>query len=79
MFPEPDCDRGYSFDLLEEVLGDERFAELMDWMHGQTMALCEGHQYNHGTRAYYSTGDVHGPVVYSHDVHRFLSGGLVID
>lgn len=79
MFPEPDCDRGYSFDLLSETLGAERFAELMDWMNGQTMMLCEGRRYDHDTREYYATHDAHGPVVYAWDVSNFLRGGPIWD
>lgn len=61
MLPEPDCtDDAYSFDLLAETLGEEKFAELMDWMHGQTMRLC----------------DDHGPVVYAWDVASFLREGV---
>jgi hypothetical protein len=79
MFPEPDCDSGYSFDLLEEVLGDARFAELMDWMRGQTLMLCDGRRYDHDTQEYYETGHAHGPVVYTWDVQNFLRGGPILD
>lgn len=79
MFPEPNCTHGYSFDLLDETLGAERFAELMDWMRGQTMMLCDGRRYDHDTREYYETGHVHGPVVYPWDVQRFLRGGPIVD
>lgn len=79
MFPEPDCDRGYSFDLLEETLGEVRFDELMKWMYGQTMAICDGQRYDHDTKQYHDTGHAHGPVVYSYDVHRFLAGGPILD
>lgn len=79
MFPDPDCTHGYSFDLLEETLGDARFAELMDWMRGQTMMLCDGRRYDHDTREYYETHDAHGPVVYTWDVQNFLRGGPILD
>lgn len=79
MFPEPDCTHGYSFDLLNETLGAERFAELMDWMHGQTMMLCDGRRYDHDTQEYYETHDPHGPVAYTWDVQRFLKGGPILD
>lgn len=68
MFPEPDCTHGYSFDLLSETLGDDGFASLMDWMHGQTMMLCDG-----------TSHPAHGPVVYTGDVRRFLNGGWIYD
>lgn len=79
MFPEPDCTHGYSFDLLEETLGAARFAELMDWMRGQTMMLCDGRRYDHDTQEYYETHDAHGPVVYTWDIQRFLRGGPILD
>lgn len=79
MFPNPDCDRGYSFDLLKETLGAARFSELMDWMHGQTMMLCDGRRYDHDAREYYETHPAHGPVVYTWDVERWLKGGQILD
>ena len=71
MFPEPDCTHGYSFDLLEETLGAARFAELVDWMRGQTLMLCDGRRYE--------THNAHGPVVYTWDVQNFLRGGPILD
>ncbi len=68
MLPEPDCTHGYSFDLLSETLGAETFADLMDWLHGQTMMLCDGTDHL-----------AHGPVVYTGDVRRFLNGGWIYD
>lgn len=79
MLPEPDCDRGYSVDLLKETLGEDRFSALMDWMYGQTMMLCDGRRYDHEAKAYYETHAAHGPVVYTWDVQRFMDGRPVID
>lgn len=79
MFPEPDCTYGYSLYLLEEALGADRFTELMDWMHGQTIMLCDGKRYDHATRKYVETHDPDGPVVYTGDVQRFLRGGPIVD
>lgn len=79
MFPEPNCTYGYSFDLLEETLGAETFESLMDWMHGQTLMLCDGRRYDHETESYTETHDAHGPVVYTGDVRRFLNGGWIYD
>lgn len=79
MFPEPDCDRGYSRGVLEDALGAERFAELMDWMYGQTMMLCDGRRYDHDAKEYYETHPAHGPVVYTWDVEWFLRGGRIVD
>lgn len=79
MFPEPDCTHGYSFDLLRGTLGAERFAGLMDWMHGQTMMLCDGRRYDPETEGYTETHDAHGSVVYAWDVSNFLRGRSILD
>jgi len=79
MFPEADCNGGYSFALLEATLGEERFAELTDFMNGQTMTLCEGRRYDHETESYTETHEAHGPVVYTWDVERFMRGGPILD
>jgi len=79
MLPDPDCRHGYSFDLLEEALGEERFDELMHWMGGQTLMLCDGRRYDPVTESYTETHEAHGPVVYAWDVKRFLAGGPILD
>jgi hypothetical protein len=79
MLPEPDCTHGYSFDLLEETLGKERFDRLMHWMRGQTMMLCDGRRYDHDAKSYEETHEAHGPVVYAWDAERFLAGGPILD
>lgn len=79
MFPEPDCTHGYSHALLKENLGVEGFSDLMTWMYGQTMMLCDGRRYDHETKEYVKTHDAHGPVVYTGDVRRFLNGGWIYD
>lgn len=79
MFPEPDCDHGYSVALLEETLGEERFKELMGWLYGQTMMLCDGRRYDPVTESYTETHEAHGPVIYAWDVERFMRGGPILD
>lgn len=81
--PKPHCKYGYTLSqLLDDVFsGDqERFDSLMKWMYGQTMTLCDGRLYNHETKEYEKGCDEpHGPVVYTHDLRRFLLGLPVID
>lgn len=51
-------------------------------MVGQTVALCDGKEYNHETNEYRATecaSAPHGLVVYPSDLARFLSGQPVID
>lgn len=79
MLPEPDCTHGYSVDLLEEYLSKEDFKDLMWWMRGQTMALCDGRRYDYEKREYYETGHSHGPVVYPWDVKRWERVGPILD
>lgn len=77
--PPKSCEGGYTRDDLERLLG-ERLAAFDSWMRGQTMGICDGRRYDHGRREYEPTGcGPHGPVAYSHDVKRFLSGGSVVD
>lgn len=79
MLPEPDCTHGYSVDLLEESLSKADFENLMAWLRGQTMMLCDGRRYNHETKAYEPTHDPHGTVVYAWDVKRWERGGPILD
>lgn len=79
MLPEPDCTHGYSIALLEDSLPKDLFENLMAWMYGQTMMLCEGRLYNHESKSYEPTHDAHGPVVYAWDVERWERGGPILD
>lgn len=77
--PKPECRYGYTTGQLRTILED-RFEEFFKWMYGQTMSLCDGRSYNHETKEYEKGCDEpHGPVVYSHDLRRFLLGLPVID
>lgn len=74
-FPGPDCESGYSWDYLEEIMDHETFVTFSRWMNGQTCTICDGRRYNHGTREYEPTecaANPHGGVAYTWDVERFL-------
>ena len=78
--PEAQCEMGYTRAQLGIILGNE--LETFDsWMRGQTMAICEGKQYNHDTKEFEEMchGVMHGPVVYSDDLSRYLAGLPIID
>lgn len=81
MIPEPECRGGYPFYQAEEVVGIERFPKLMEWMAGQTMMLCQGVKYEPdlGHEVEACGGVAHGPVIYVHDLRRFLANLPVID
>lgn len=79
---EPKCKLGYPLDQLQEILGIDKYQQLMRWMRGQTMGVCDGRRYNYDTREYepYCDGPPgHGGCVYPHDLERFLAGRSVID
>lgn len=81
MIPDPECESGYPWSQIETFLGVERTEELMRWMRGQTMTLCEGRRYSHDTEDYSEKcgGVAHGPVVYAWDLERFMRGGPILD
>lgn len=74
-FPKQDCEAGYSWSYLEEIMDVETFRHFSVWMRGQTCCICEGRNYNHEKREYYPSAcadSPHGGVAYTWDVHRFL-------
>lgn len=79
--PIPECEAGFPYTQLMEIMDPQQFARLETWLYGQTVALCDGRLYNYETREYESccNGVAHGRVIYPHDVHRFLRGWPVID
>lgn len=81
MLPEPECESGYPWSQIETFLDSGEFACLMDWMHGQTMSLCDGRRYSHETKKYSEkcNGVAHGTVVYAWDLERFMRGGPILD
>jgi len=75
----PSCELGYTNKDLQEILGD-RLPEFHKWMHGQTVAICDGRQYNHDKGEYEDTScGPHGVIYYSWDVSRFMAGKPIID
>jgi hypothetical protein len=75
------CPLGLTAADLETVFG-ARLPTFHRWMTGQTVALCDGRQYNHAAKMYepaecFTTP--HGIVTYRWDVERFLDGLPVID
>ena len=78
--PPPDCKYGYSWAFLEEHLDEQQLKRLGHWMRGQTMAMCDGREYDYDKEEYHPTGcGPHGGVVYSHDLHGFLKGYPILD
>ncbi len=78
--PEPACSLGYTHRQLAEIMG-VRIADFRDWFAGQTGAICEGRLWDYKRKRYVPAcgGVAHGPVVYRHDVERFLLGLPVVD
>lgn len=78
--PEPKCRLGYTRSQIEELTGDQR-DEFYEYMNGQTMAICEGRQWNPTLNQYEDAceGIPHGIIVYPWDAERFLLGLPVID
>ncbi len=78
--PEPACLLGYTHRQLAEILG-VRIADFREWFAGQTGAICEGRLWDREQTRYAPAcgGVAHGPVVYRHDVERFLLGLPVVD
>ena len=75
------CPYGLTGGELAEVLGD-RLAEFHEWMVGQTVAVCDGREFNHGLSKYEPTvcaDSPHGLITYVWDVQRFLEGRPVVD
>ncbi len=76
--PKPECSLGYTDDQLDQILGQRR-QEFNKWMSGQTVALCDGREYDYATGGYIPTGKAHGSATYPQDLQRFLDGRPIID
>jgi len=77
--PKPECSLGYTDFQLDEILGDRR-REFSRWMRGQTVAVCDGREYDHANKVYVETGcGPHGVATYAWDLERFLDGRPIID
>lgn len=69
----PDCRFGFSHDLLRESLSPEDYADLQDWLAGQTQSICSGCRYDFKIERDVPSGcGPHGPVAYDWDVKRWL-------
>lgn len=74
------CRMGIPIEDLRRVLPPAQFDSLFDYLDGQTMALCDGWQYNYETNATEDSGcGPHGGVVYVRDVRRWAAGLPVDD
>lgn len=77
---KPICKLGYPDDQLKSMLGQEKYDQLMVWMNGQTMAVCESKRFDYATGKWINIEcGPHGPVVYEWDLQTFLSGHPIID
>lgn len=77
----PSCPLGMTRQDLIDLFG-ERIDDFMQWLSGQTAALCNGEYYNYDQAEFFPTecADApHGLVVYTWDVERYLAGWPVID
>jgi hypothetical protein len=75
------CPYGFSTEELRVILGP-RYMDFQRWMSGQTMMLCEGRSYDYDQNKYVPNecaDTPHGPVVYEHDLRRFLDGRQPVD
>lgn len=75
----PACHYGYDREQIEQLMADDldRFDR---WMRGQTIAICDGREYDYEASEYRETGcGPHGGVVYAHDVANYLNGGQIRD
>ena len=74
------CQLGIPLTAIADHYPPGTFAAFLEWMTGQTMATCDGREFNHDTGTYEpSNCGPHGTVVYSRDLRRFLAGLPVDD
>jgi hypothetical protein len=76
------CPHGYTEEELIGIIGQDSMIKFWNWMDGQTVALCDGREYNYDTREYRDSACVdnpHGIVVYRWDLERYLRRLPVID
>jgi hypothetical protein len=77
--PKPACQLGYTNNQLDEILGTRR-KDFSKWLHGQTVALCDGRNYNSRLKTYVDSGcGPHGLITYTSDLIGFLNGSPVLD
>jgi hypothetical protein len=51
---EPSCPHGYTSEDIYKILGDDQ-DDLWYFMRGQTMTLCDGTEYDHARKGYFTT------------------------
>lgn len=76
---EPLCKGGYTKDQIQRIIGLSDLPNFRRWMNGQTQMLCEGRYWNAEKSGWYPAcgGVAHGPVVYTHDLRRYIDlGGI---
>lgn len=80
VLPDPLCELGYTIDQVKEVLKD-RYPEFERWMQHQTVALCDGREYDHKTKTFSPAcnGVAHGAIIYRGDLMRFIEDRPIID
>lgn len=76
-FPIPECPLGYTYGQVLDIVSQERMEDFVDWMYGQTVALCNGSIYNYETKSYeQQCMKPHGTIYYPSDVKRFVRSRL---
>lgn len=70
----PDCELGYTEPQVDRILGPLKPAFNV-WALGNTMAICNGTEYNHQLGLYEATTcGPHGLITYACDLEDFLAG-----
>lgn len=79
--PKRECQLGYPEAQVRQIMETtNRFDTFRDWMRGQTVAVCNGREFDREAQGYKPTGcGPHGVVYYRQDILRFLEGRPVID
>ena len=92
MIPEPECRRGYPWTQIYEMFDEDVVEDLESFMVGQTMTICEAAPQREWIDDPDAPGGMrlvevgpplcdrpHGPVVYTHDLERWMRGGPIVD
>lgn len=77
--PKPKCKYGYTNPQIRKIMGDD-LDRFMKWMRGQTIAECNGMEFDYETGKQRLSGcGPHHLVYYPQDVENFLEGGPILD
>ena len=68
--PKPVCRYGYTERQLKRYFTERQWFRFGEWMQGQTMTMCAGHD---------PCKRAHGIISYPCDVRQFLGGGAPLD